>query len=161
MKDSASSSESSSKDISKFLTAVREGDPNAVERLLPMVYDELRKLAAQLFIREQPDQTLQPTALVHEAYVRLLGADAKQNWAGRGHFFAAAAQAMRRILVDAARRKGRIKHGGSVIRHDLDLEKVAAVEADDDLLDLHEAPKIWLVMIPSRQKLWNYGTSPA
>jgi RNA polymerase sigma factor (TIGR02999 family) len=99
-------------DVTRILTAIEQGDTRAAEQLLPLVYDELRKLAAEKMAREKPGQTLDATALVHEAYLRLVGGDRPQHWDGRGHFFAAAAEAMRRILVEAARRKGRIKHGG-------------------------------------------------
>src|SRR6185312_12644281 len=99
-------------DVTRILSAIEQGDPHAAEQLLPLVYDELRKLAAQRLAQEKPGQTLQPTALVHEAYLRLVGADEALQWDNRGHFFAAAAEAMRRILVDQARRKRRPKHGG-------------------------------------------------
>lgn len=114
-------------------------DPHAAERLLPLVYDELRKLAAQRLAEERPGQTLQATALVHEAYLRLVGGDAPQRWSGRGHFFAAAAEAMRRIQIDCARRKRRPKHGGD--RRRLPLEETASIGEDDrvDLLALDEA----------------------
>src|SRR6478735_4034620 len=96
-------------DVTQILAAVEAGDPKAAAELLPLVYDELRKLAAARLAEEKPGQTLQPTALVHEAYVRLVGGDRPQDWNGRGHFFAAAAEAMRRILVETARRKNRLK----------------------------------------------------
>ena len=96
----------------QFLSAIERGDPHAAEQLLPLVYEELRLLAAQKLAQEQPGQTLQATALVHEAYVRLVGTGDERRWENRRHFFAAAAEAMRRILVEAARRKGREKHGG-------------------------------------------------
>src|SRR5881409_3343953 len=98
-------------DVTQILSAIEEGDPSAAEQLLPLVYDELRKLAAQRLTQEKPGQTIQATALVHEAYLRLVGAH-DPGWDGRGHFFAAAAEAMRRILVDAARRKAAARHGG-------------------------------------------------
>src|SRR5262245_57521959 len=97
-------------DVTRILSAIERGDPRAADQLLPLVYDELRQLAARRLAREEPGQTLQATALVHEAYLRLVGAQ-DPGWDGRGHFFAAAAEAMRRILVEAARRKGRLKHG--------------------------------------------------
>src|SRR5947209_3598681 len=97
-------------DVTRILSAIEQGDPHAAGQLLPLVYDELRRLAAHRLAHEQPGQTLQPTALVHEAYLRLVGRT-DQQYNGRGHFFAAAAEAMRRILVEAARRKGRVKHG--------------------------------------------------
>src|SRR5947208_12430649 len=100
-------------EVTRILVAIEQGDPHAAELLLPLVYDELRKLAAQRLAHEAPGQTLQATALVHEAYLRLVDADQAQHWNSRGHFFAAAAEAMRRILIDSARRKGRQKRGGA------------------------------------------------
>jgi RNA polymerase sigma factor (TIGR02999 family) len=100
-------------DITFILEAIEQGDPHASDQLLPLVYDELRKLAAQKMAQEAPGQTLQATALVHEAYVRLVGANSEQSWKSRGHFLCAAAEAMRRILIEQARRKGCVKHGGS------------------------------------------------
>ena len=112
-------------EVTRILSALEQGDPHAADQLLPLVYDELRKLAAQRLAQEQPGQTLQATALVHEAYLRLVAADdpaapREQRWKGQGHFFAAAAEAMRRILVDNARRKQRPKHGGHMHRVELD-----------------------------------------
>jgi RNA polymerase sigma factor (TIGR02999 family) len=107
-------------DLTEILSAVERGDRQASEQLLPLVYDELRKLAARKLAGERPGQTLQPTALVHEAYLRLVGGDEDACWDGRGHFYAAAAEAMRRILVDSARRKHRVKHGGDRKRAVLD-----------------------------------------
>src|SRR5215470_15293467 len=107
-------------DVTQILFAIEAGDPHAADQLLPLVYDELRKLAAAHLADEKPGQTLQPTALVHEAYVRLVGPDPEQCWGGRAHFFAAAAEAMRRILIESARRKGRLKRGGGMARHDFD-----------------------------------------
>src|SRR5438128_8665195 len=107
-------------DVTRILSDIEHGDPRAAEQLLPLVYDELRKLAAVKLAREKPGQTLQATALVHEAYLRLVGADEVQQWNSRGHFFGAAAEAMRRILVDGARRKRLVKRGGSHQRIDLD-----------------------------------------
>ena len=127
-------------DVTRILAAAERGDPGAAEQLLPLVYDELRKLAAQRLAGETPGQTLQATALVHEAYLRLVGSTQPQDWNGRGHFFAAAAEAMRRILVETARRKGRGRHGGGRTR--IDLDQVVAVGDDrgaDDLLALDEA----------------------
>src|SRR6478752_3555927 len=97
-------------DVTQILSRIEAGDPSATEELLPLVYEELRKLAAHRLAGEKPGQTLQATALVHEAYVRLVGGDQPQDWNSRGHFFAAAAEAMRRILVESARRKGRARH---------------------------------------------------
>jgi RNA polymerase sigma factor (TIGR02999 family) len=120
-------------DVTRILSAIEEGDASAAEQLLPLVYDELRKLAAQKMAQENPGQTLQATALVHEAYIRLVDVDKAQHWDSRGHFFAAAAAAMRRILVDQARRKGSAKRGRQCERIDLpDL----AEQADDDRVDL-------------------------
>jgi RNA polymerase sigma factor (TIGR02999 family) len=126
-------------DVTRILSAVERGDPHAAEQLLPLVYDELRKLAAQKMAGEAPSHTLQATALVHEAYVRLVDADAAQRWDSRGHFFAAAAEAMRRILIENVRRKRTEKHGGG--RHRIDLEQldVPLPQSDDDLLAIDEA----------------------
>src|SRR6516225_5519806 len=107
-------------DVTHILEAIEQGDPQAAERLLPLVYDELRKLAAERMAQERPGQTLQATALVHEAYLRLVDVDRPQHWNGRKHFLAAAAEAMRRILVDNARRKQSVKRGGGLVRHDLE-----------------------------------------
>jgi RNA polymerase sigma factor (TIGR02999 family) len=125
-------------DVSRILGAIESGDPSAAGELLPLVYDELRRLAVQRLSQEKPGQTLQATALVHEAYVRLVDAPESQAWNGRGHFFAAAAEAMRRILIDAARRKRRPKHGGDRRRIDLD-DVIAASEPREDLLALDDA----------------------
>jgi RNA polymerase sigma factor (TIGR02999 family) len=122
-------------DVTQILSAIEQGNPHAAEQLLPLVYDELRKLAAQRLIEEKPGQTLQATALVHEAYLRLVDVKQAQPWNSRGHFFAAAAEAMRRILVDRARRKGRVRHGGGLRRTDL-LDDVIAAPPDDDQLVL-------------------------
>src|SRR5947208_14839358 len=108
-------------DVTRILSAIENGDPSAAEQLLPLVYDELRKLAAQRLAQEQPGQTLQATALVHDAYLRLVDVEQAQHWNSRGHFFAAAAEAMRRILIDNARRKLRQKRGGDRVRQDLDV----------------------------------------
>ena len=101
-------------EVTRILSAIEQGDPRAAEQLLPLVYDELRKLAAQKLAHEEPGQMLQATALVHEAYLRLVDVDKAQQWNSRGHFFAAAAEAMRRILIESARRKASVKHGGAV-----------------------------------------------
>jgi RNA polymerase sigma factor (TIGR02999 family) len=124
-------------DLTRILADIERGDPHAAERLLPLVYDELRRLAAQRLAQERPGQTLQATALVHEAYLRLIGGDPGRPWDGRGHFFAAAAEAMRRILVENARHKGRHKRGGG--RRRVALEDHPAPGPDDDLLALDEA----------------------
>src|SRR6185369_9959057 len=125
-------------EVTRILSAMEQGEPYAAERLLPLVYDELRRLAAQKLGQEKPGQTLQATALVHEAYLRLVDVEQAQHWDARGHFFAAAAEAMRRILIDNARRKGRPKHGGHLKRVNLD-EAAAVTEPSvltDDLLAL-------------------------
>jgi RNA polymerase sigma factor (TIGR02999 family) len=126
-------------ELTRILCQIEEGDPHPAEELLPLVYDELRQLATHKLAHEKPGQTLQPTALVHEAYLRLVGADPKQPWDSRGHFFAAAAEAMRRILVEQARRKVRSRHGGGRRRVDLpDVEIVAPAE-DEQVILLDEA----------------------
>ena len=141
-------------DVSRILSDLAYGDAHASEKLLPLVYDELRKLAARKLAQEAPGQTLQATALVHEAYVRLVGAEADQPWDGRGHFFAAAAEAMRRILVEAARRKGRIKHGGLVARDAVDLDQlVAPALLAHALLALHDALEQFAKHDPVKAKL--------
>src|SRR5829696_1715622 len=124
--------------VTQILNAIERGDPKAAADLLPLVYDQLRKLAAARLADERPGQTLQATALVHEAYLRLVGGGQPQDWNGRGHFFAAAAEAMRRILVESARRKGRVRHGGGRRRVDLDTVEPAE-EGDDQLLAIDEA----------------------
>jgi len=127
-------------EVTRLLSAIQQGDPRAADELLPLVYDELRKLAAGRLAREKPGQTLQATALVHEAYLRLVGArGASDGWNGRGHFFAAAAEAMRRILVEQARRKKAFKHGGDLSRRELDEERLTAPEPREDLLALDAA----------------------
>jgi RNA polymerase sigma factor (TIGR02999 family) len=126
-------------DVTQILNAIERGDPKAAAELLPLVYDELRTLAAARLAEEKPGQTLQATALVHEAYVRLVGGGRPQNWSGRGHFFAAAAEAMRRILVESARRKTRERHGGGRKRLTLADLDAAAETPDEDLLALSEA----------------------
>src|SRR5262249_18317845 len=120
-------------------SAIEGGDALVADQLLPLVYDELRKLAAQKLTREKPGQTLQPTALVHEAYLRLVAAEKALTWNSRGHFFAAAAEAMRRILVVNARKKGRGRHGGGLRRVRPNMEEIAAGEWPDELLSLDEA----------------------
>jgi RNA polymerase sigma factor (TIGR02999 family) len=126
-------------DVTQILSQIESGDPKAAEQLLPLVYDELRKLAAAKLAHEKPGQTLQATGLVHEAYLRLVGSANQAGWEGRGHFFAAAAEAMRRILVENARRKKRLKRGGECSRQDLELSHVSALEPREDLLALDEA----------------------
>jgi RNA polymerase sigma factor (TIGR02999 family) len=126
-------------DVTRILSAIENGDPSAAEQLLPLVYEELRKLAAQRLAQEKPGQTLQPTALVHEAYVRLVDGESVSNWNSRGHFFAAAAEAMRRILVEQARKRARLKRGGDCQRLDLDVLQLSVPEVADELLALDEA----------------------
>jgi RNA polymerase sigma factor (TIGR02999 family) len=126
-------------DISQILEAIEQGDPHAAAELLPLVYDELRRLAVSKLAREKPGQTLQATALVHEAYLRLVGKDASPQWSGRGHFFAAVAEAMRRILIESARRKKRERHGGALHRVDLEEHDMAIEGPTDDVLALDEA----------------------
>jgi RNA polymerase sigma factor (TIGR02999 family) len=140
-------------EATRILSAIEHGDPQAAEQLLPLVYDELRKLAAQKLAQEKPGQTLQPTALVHEAYLRLLEGEHAGNWNSRGHFFAAAAEAMRRILVDNARRKRRPKHGGDLQRLPLEQVALPVDERFDDLLDIDEALKSLASQEPLKAEL--------
>jgi RNA polymerase sigma factor (TIGR02999 family) len=126
-------------EVTRILSAIEQGDEQAAGQLLPLVYDELRQLAARRLAREKPGQTLQATALVHEAYLHLVDAEGSRPWQGRGHFFAAAAEAMRRILIDSARRKRRPKHGGERHRVDLDDAGDAIAPPVDDLLALDQA----------------------
>ena len=126
-------------DVSQILHAIEAGDQKAAEELLPLVYEELRKLAVQRLAQEKPGQTLQATALVHEAYLRLVDVDKAQQWNSRGHFFAAAAEAMRRILVDQARRKKSHKHGGGLERQPLEKVEICAPQPSVDLLAVSDA----------------------
>src|SRR5262245_19411996 len=131
-------------EISRILSAIQQGDPHAASQLLPLVYDDLRRLAGQKLAHETPGQTLHPTALVHEAYLRLVASPEQEhgeepNWDNRGHFFAAAAEAMRRILVESARRKKRGKHGGDLQRVDLEDRDVPVPPPADDILALDDA----------------------
>jgi RNA polymerase sigma factor (TIGR02999 family) len=126
-------------EVTRILSHIEQGDQQAAEMLLPLVYDELRKLAVAKLAQEKPGQTLQATALVHEAYVRLVDQERVQHWNSRGHFFGAAAEAMRRILVENARRKGRIKRGGSLRRVDLERADLVFAAAPGDLMELDEA----------------------
>ena len=126
-------------DVTRILESIERGDPQAAERLLPLVYDELRRLAAAKLAHERPGQTLQATALVHEAYLRLVGGNPGQPWSGKAHFFAAAAAAMRRILVESARRKRSGKAGGEWQRHDILDAELAVDSAGDDLFAVDEA----------------------
>jgi RNA polymerase sigma factor (TIGR02999 family) len=142
-------------DVTKILSQVESGDSNAAQQLLPLVYDELRKLAAQKLASEKPGQTLQPTALVHEAYLRLVGSQSEDaqlpSYKDRGHFFAAAATAMRRIIIDTARRKKTRKRGGAFQRQPL--EAIAAPEADEEMLALDEALDKLAVQDPAKARL--------
>jgi RNA polymerase sigma factor (TIGR02999 family) len=126
-------------EVTHILSAIEQGDPHAAEQLLPLVYGELRRLAAHKMAQEAPGQTLQATALVHEAYLRLVDVDKAQHWNSRGHFFAAAAEAMRRILVENARHKTSLKRGGRRARQPLDAETLTAPQVPDDVLALDES----------------------
>ncbi len=140
-------------DVTQILTQIEQGDPAAAERLLPLVYDELRKLAAAKLAHEKPGHTLQATALVHEAYVRLAGENRQQPWSGRRQFFAAAAEAMRRILVENARRKKSAKSGGDLERQEFDLQRLEARRAPEEILALHEALELLSQKDPTKAEL--------
>ena len=137
--------------VTHILESIEGGDPKASEELLPLVYNELRKLAAARLAHEAPGQTLQPTALVHEAWLKLGGSD--HDWNGRGHFFAAAAEAMRRILIDRARKRHRQRHGGGMQRVNLDSVDLAATTDDDTLLQLDEALAKFAAEDPEKAEL--------
>jgi RNA polymerase sigma factor (TIGR02999 family) len=126
-------------EVTRILSAIEGGDPRAAEQLLPLIYEELRRLAAAQMAREKPGQTLDATALVHEAYLRLVGPAADQRWENRGHFFAAAAEAMRRILVEVARRKKRLRHGGGLRRGELPADGPAVTPPLEDVVAVDEA----------------------
>ena len=126
-------------DVTQILSQIEHGDPTAAEQLLPLVYDELRRLAGRKLATEKPGQTLQATALVHEAYLRLVNVEKAQHWDSRGHFFSAAAESMRRILVEAARRKSRQKHGGDLRRVEIEQAEISFTVDSDQLLAIHEA----------------------
>jgi RNA polymerase sigma factor (TIGR02999 family) len=126
-------------EVTRILSAIERGDEQAAEQLLPLVYDELRKLAALKLAQEKPGQTLQATALVHEAYLRLVGQKEAQHWNSRGHFFAAVGEAMRRILVEQARRRAAAKRGGQVAREALEPDEIAAPGPDEQILAVHDA----------------------
>jgi RNA polymerase sigma factor (TIGR02999 family) len=126
-------------EVTRLLGAIEQGEPHAAEQLLPLVYHELRRLAVERVAREKPGQTLQATALVHEAYLRLVDVEQAPHWHSRSHFFAAAAEAMRRILVENARRKLRLRHGGALQRHDLDTIDPPAPQTPEELVALSEA----------------------
>src|SRR3954464_9270669 len=140
-------------DVTRLLDAAAAGDSKAAADLLPLVYDELRRLAAARLAREKPGQTVQATALVHDAYVRLVGSDPDRDWNGRGHFFAAAAEAMRRILVEKARRKQRVKHGGEHDRVELDDERLVCSVPPDQILALDEALQKFSEEDPEKSQL--------
>ena len=126
-------------EVTRILSQIESGDPAAAEQLLPLVYDELRELAASRLAREKPGQTLEATALVHEAYLRLVGSEASPQWENRGHFFAAAAEAMRRILVESARRKGRLKRGSGRAAQDVANVEIAQPARPDEVLAVDDA----------------------
>jgi RNA polymerase sigma factor (TIGR02999 family) len=126
-------------DVTRILSQIESGDPSAAEHLLPLVYEELRKLAAARLAQEKPGQTLQATALVHDAYVRLVDVEKAQHWNSRGHFFAAAAESMRRILVEQARRKQNLKQGGQYQRRETDLDRLRQPETAEEILAIDEA----------------------
>jgi RNA polymerase sigma factor (TIGR02999 family) len=140
-------------EVTRILSAIEQGDPHAAAQLLPLVYDALRKLAAQKLAHESPGQTLQATALVHEAYIRLVDVDNAQSWNSRGHFFAAAAEAMRRILVDHARRKQRPKHGGDRQRVELDEACCLADDQAEQVLLVNEAMAKLALESPEKAEL--------
>jgi RNA polymerase sigma factor (TIGR02999 family) len=140
-------------EVTRVLSAIEAGDPSAAQQLLPLVYDELRLLAAQKLARETPGQTLQPTALVHEAYLRLVDVETAQRWDSRGHFFAAAAEAMRRILVDHARRRRSQRRGGAATRHSLAGLDPAVPAPDEELLAVDEALERLHKLAPPKAQL--------
>jgi RNA polymerase sigma factor (TIGR02999 family) len=144
--------EKSAEQVTQILQAVGAGDAHAAEELLPLVYDELRRLAAARMARESPGQTLQATALVHEAWLRLVGSN-EIHWNGRGHFFGAAAEAMRRILLDRARKKGRLRHGGHLERVDLDHVTLATQDSDDVIVAVNEALEKLAVEAPQKAEI--------
>jgi RNA polymerase sigma factor (TIGR02999 family) len=146
------SMDGASEQVTQILEAVDAGDERAAEKLLPLVYNELRHLAAAKMAREAPGQTLQPTALVHEAWLQLVGSG-HEHWNGRGHFFGAAAEAMRRILIDRARKRNRKRHGQGLVRLDLDQLDVAITTNDDVLLRVNEALAKLEAEAPSRAQL--------
>jgi len=126
-------------DVTQILGQIESGDASAAEQLLPLLYEELRKLAAAKLAKEKPDQTLQATALVHEAYIRLVDVEKVQHWDSRGHFFAAAAEAMRRILVEQARRKNRLKRGADLVRREIEDVEIVTQVKPEEILTVHEA----------------------
>jgi RNA polymerase sigma factor (TIGR02999 family) len=140
-------------EVTRLLEAIERGDSAAAQDLLPLVYDELRGLAAYKMAHEPPGQTLQPTALVHEAWLRLAGGESSQRWQNRAHFFAAAAEAMRRILIDNARRKHALRHGGGQERINLETAEIAAPGSDEELLEVHEALDRFAQIDPTKAEL--------
>lgn len=140
-------------DVTRILSAIEQGDPHASEKLLPLVYDELRRLATHKLAHEKPGQLIQATELVHEAYLRLVDVEKAQHWDSRGHFFVAAAEAIRRILIENARKKSREKHGGGRNRIDLEQVLTLAEEPDDDLLELDEALTKFAMVEPAKAEL--------
>jgi RNA polymerase sigma factor (TIGR02999 family) len=140
-------------DVTRILSAIEQGDPSAAEQLLPLVYDELRKLAAAKMAQEVPGQTLQATALVHEAYMRLVDVEKAQHWDSRGHFFAAAAEAMRRILVENARRRASLKHGGNLQRLEFEQGLTFNQQRPEDILALNEALDLLAAEDPVKAEL--------
>ena len=140
-------------EVTRILSAIAHGDPHAAAQLLPLVYDDLRRLAAARLAPEPAGNTLQPTALVHEAYLRLVGTPNDDQWDHRGHFFAACAEAMRRIVVDAARRKKMAKHGGGLNRHDATELAIAALQPDEDVVALDEALTRFAAIEPQKAEL--------
>jgi RNA polymerase sigma factor (TIGR02999 family) len=139
-------------DVTQILEALARGDPTVADELLPLLYDQLRTLAAHKMANEAPGQTLQPTALVHEAWLRLVGSG-QEHWNSRGHFFGAAAEAMRRILVERARKKARVRHGGQLERVDLDHVTMATQDNDDTILAVHEALEKLAVQSPQKAEV--------
>jgi RNA polymerase sigma factor (TIGR02999 family) len=140
-------------EVTRILSAIEQGEPHAAEKLLPLLYAELRRLAAEKMAQEKPGQTLEATALVHEAYLRLVDTDKAQHWNSRGHFYAAAAEAMRRILVEQARRKGRVRHGGGRRRVDLEQACPAGPSPDYDLPAIDDALERLAEQDPARAEL--------
>lgn len=140
-------------DVSDLLQSIRSGNHLAAERLLPLVYSELRAMAARQLTRERPGQSLNATALVHEAWLRLVGDCDRQTWENRQHFFGAAATAMRRVLVDRARKRGRLRHGGAFVRTSIDLDQLSDEVVDDQILALHEALEAFSRHDPTKARL--------
>lgn len=140
-------------EVTLILGAINAGDPKAADQLLPLVYEELRKVAGAKMAREKHGQTLQATALVHEAWLRLTGSEGKAQWNSRGHFFGAAAEAMRRILVDRARKKARQRHGGGLEKVDLEHVTIATADSDDTVLALHDALEKLAIESPRKAEI--------